>query len=152
MFDEHSERRRRRSFRTSAFMHEQSRQIKKQLLIKTPMQNDGVLGFLHTKKDKMLQFVIFFYKIIKKHLHFISKWNINTITNSKLGCRQVVRQRFLVSSFVGSNPATPARVQKSLEIATFSFIFKHLIWFEDKYILIAYFTTSSNSLLYFSIT
>ena len=25
-----------------------------------------------------------------------------------LGCRQVVRQRFLVSSFVGSNPATPA--------------------------------------------
>lgn len=43
-----------------------------------------------------------------------------------MGCRQVVRQRFLIPSFVGSNPATPTKTDKSLEIATFSFIYKRL--------------------------
>ena len=46
----------------------------------------------------------------------------------------------------------PARVKKSSEMTTFSFIFKHLNRFEDEYILKASFTASSNSLLYFSIT
>ena len=47
---------------------------------------------------------------------------------------------------------SPAKTDKLLFLATFSFIFKHLSWFEDEYILKASFTTSSNSLLYFSIT
>ena len=33
--------------------------------------------------------------------------------------------------------------------AKFSFIFKHLSWFEDEYIFIACFTTSSNLLFIF---
>ena len=31
--------------------------------------------------------------------------------------------------FIPSNPASPARVQKSSEVAIFSFIYKYLIWF-----------------------
>ena len=31
-----------------------------------------------------------------------------------LGCRQVVRHRFLVPAFAGSNPATPAKAQSDL--------------------------------------
>lgn len=64
----------------------------------------------------------------------------------------MVRHRLLVPTFVGSNPATPARVQKSSEMATFSFYIKNLSWLEDEYILKASFTTSSKLLLYFSIT
>lgn len=52
-----------------------------------------------------------------------ARQNLRTI----LGCRQVVRQRFLIPSFVGSNPASPAKTDKSLEIATFSLFYKHLI-------------------------
>lgn len=40
----------------------------------------------------------------------------------------MVRQRFLIPSFVGSNPATPAKTDKSLEIATFLLFYKHLYW------------------------
>ena len=50
------------------------------------------------------------------------------ILKGRLGCRQVVRQRVLIPSFVGSNPATPAKTDKSLEIATFSLFYKHLYW------------------------
>ena len=89
----------------------------------------------------MLYNIIFFLKIkifrkivIKKIINFILTfknysciiWSMNV--TSILDCRQVVRQRVLIPSFVGSNPATPAKTDKSLEIATFSFIYKHLIW------------------------
>ena len=50
--------------------------------------------------------MIFFYKKQKKLLQFITKCYISIITNEKLGCRQVVRQRFLIPSFVAQIPTT----------------------------------------------
>ena len=54
--------------------------------------------------------------------------NQKAYTLAQLGCRQVVRQRILIPPFVGSNPATPAKTDKSLEIAAFSLFYKHLYW------------------------
>lgn len=53
-------------------------------------------------------------------LYFIYKKLLNVfifmlyILVIKLGRRQVVRQRFLISSFVGSNPAAPAKLIQAI--------------------------------------